>query len=425
MSGLRARRPRSARVTGSDRAESPSCRALARAGIESDVGHDAANVPAGDDVEVVVSTAIPADNPERAAARERGLRELPRAELLARGERAASARIAIAGTHGKTTTTAMTVHVLRAAAWSPAYLIGGELRDDRPQRRLGDGGVARRRGRRVRPLDAALARRGRGRDERRARPPRDVRLAGRGPRGLPRRSWPARPQARRVGPPRRAGAARRARTSRSTSPSRCSTPAARASRGAGTPCASRCPARTTPATPPPRSRPPCWPAPTRGRRRGARDFAGAGRRFELLGTTPRRRARRRRLRPPPDRGRRDARRRAHAGPAAGRRRLPAAPVLAHAAARARVRRRARAGRRRRRARRLPGARARRGLPGRQRAAVAEAAADAADGRRGALAAGVRRRRARAARAACATATCASSWARATSTSSGDAWSRPP
>src|ERR687888_293497 len=67
-------------VTGSDRAAgSPYTAQLLELGIEPAAGHDAANVPDG--AEVVVSSAIPADNPERVAARERGLRELHRAEL--------------------------------------------------------------------------------------------------------------------------------------------------------------------------------------------------------------------------------------------------------------------------------------------------------------------------------------------------------
>ena len=127
-----------------------------------------------------------------------------------------------------------------------------------------------------------------------------------------------------------------------------------------------------------------------GRRAALADFAGAGRRFERARHARRRRARRRRLRPPPDRGARDDRGRAHARAAPRRRRLPAAPVLAHAAPGARVRRRARARRPRRRARRLPGARARRGLPGRHRPA----------GRRG----GRRRRRRPPRRLAAATST---------------------
>src|SRR4051794_41227980 len=65
-----------ATVSGSDRAESPYLERVRAAGIVPSIGHDAANVPAGDDVELVVSTAIAASNPERAAARERGLREI-------------------------------------------------------------------------------------------------------------------------------------------------------------------------------------------------------------------------------------------------------------------------------------------------------------------------------------------------------------
>ncbi|MDX6683739.1 MAG: UDP-N-acetylmuramate--alanine ligase, partial [Solirubrobacteraceae bacterium] len=81
----------------------------------------------GDDVELVVSTAIGAGNPERAAARDRGLREIHRGELL--GELSRLRRtIAIAGTHGKTTTASMATHALMAIGWQPSYVIGGELR---------------------------------------------------------------------------------------------------------------------------------------------------------------------------------------------------------------------------------------------------------------------------------------------------------
>ncbi|HSD75812.1 MAG TPA: cyanophycin synthetase, partial [Solirubrobacteraceae bacterium] len=113
--------------TGSDRAETAYLARVRAAGVRPALGHDAANVPAGDDVEVVVSTAIPASNPERAAARARGLRELHRGELLA--EVTAQKRcLAVAGTHGKTTTTSMIAHALLAIGAQPAYLIGGELR---------------------------------------------------------------------------------------------------------------------------------------------------------------------------------------------------------------------------------------------------------------------------------------------------------
>src|SRR5882724_8687016 len=72
-----------AAVSGSDRADSPGLRALRELGVEVHVGHDADNLPAGGDVEVVHSSAIPDDNVERTAARERGLPDHPRADLLA------------------------------------------------------------------------------------------------------------------------------------------------------------------------------------------------------------------------------------------------------------------------------------------------------------------------------------------------------
>ena len=114
-----------ARVTGSDRADSPYCASLRDAGIDPVIGHDAANLPAG--AEVVVSTAIPDDNPELSAARSAGARVLHRADLL--GELSRLKRtIAVSGTHGKTTTASMATHVLRATGRDPAFLIGGELR---------------------------------------------------------------------------------------------------------------------------------------------------------------------------------------------------------------------------------------------------------------------------------------------------------
>ena len=114
-----------ATVTGSDRAAgSPYTGPLRAAGIEPAAGHDAANVPDG--AEVVVSTAIPPDNPERAAARERGLRELHRAELLGELTRLRPT-IAVTGTHGKTTTSSMLVHALRGCGMDPSYLVGGAV----------------------------------------------------------------------------------------------------------------------------------------------------------------------------------------------------------------------------------------------------------------------------------------------------------
>ena len=115
-----------ATVSGSDREESPALAMLRENGIAAVAGHGEANVPAGDDVELVVSTAIPPENPELACAGERGLRVMPRAELL--GELTALRRtIAVAGAHGKTTTTSMIAHVLAGAGLDPGYLIGGTM----------------------------------------------------------------------------------------------------------------------------------------------------------------------------------------------------------------------------------------------------------------------------------------------------------
>jgi UDP-N-acetylmuramate--alanine ligase len=113
-----------AEVSGSDRAESSYLERLRAAGIEPSLGHDADRVPP--DAEVVVSTAVPDDNPELLRARERGQTVIHRGELLA--ELCSQRRLlAIAGTHGKTTTTAMCVWALRSIGADPAYFLGGEL----------------------------------------------------------------------------------------------------------------------------------------------------------------------------------------------------------------------------------------------------------------------------------------------------------
>jgi UDP-N-acetylmuramate--alanine ligase len=113
-----------AQVTGSDRAESSYLHRVRAAGLEPRIGHDADAVPDG--AEVVVSTAVAADNPELERARERGQRPIHRGELLA--ELCAERRlVAVAGTHGKTTTAGMLVHALRASGADPAFLLGGEM----------------------------------------------------------------------------------------------------------------------------------------------------------------------------------------------------------------------------------------------------------------------------------------------------------
>ena len=113
-------------VTGSDLKESPYTKRLGEAGITVFIGHAAEQV--GDADRVVISTAIPKTNPELLEARRRSIPVIPRAAALAwilEGSRS----IAVAGTHGKTTTTSMTAHVLRALGEDPTALVGGELND--------------------------------------------------------------------------------------------------------------------------------------------------------------------------------------------------------------------------------------------------------------------------------------------------------
>jgi len=116
-----------AELSGSDAADGPYLRALAADGVlEAHVGHRAENLPQGEGVELVYSSAVPAENPERAAARARGVPELSRAQLL--GELTAMRRtIAVAGTHGKTTTAAMLAHALRGAGLDPGWLVGAPI----------------------------------------------------------------------------------------------------------------------------------------------------------------------------------------------------------------------------------------------------------------------------------------------------------
>lgn len=113
-------------VTGSDLKESPYTRRLREAGITVYIGHAGEQV--GDAERVVISTAIPKTNLELLEARRRDIPVIPRAAALAsilEGSRG----VAVAGTHGKTTTTSMTAHALKALGENPTALVGGELND--------------------------------------------------------------------------------------------------------------------------------------------------------------------------------------------------------------------------------------------------------------------------------------------------------
>jgi len=109
-------------VSGSDLVASPVVERLATLGVVVTVGHDAAAV--GDADIVTPSTAVPADNPELVVADQRGIAVVRRGRLLA--AIAASRRtIAVAGTHGKTSTTAMLATTLAGAGLAPSYIVGG------------------------------------------------------------------------------------------------------------------------------------------------------------------------------------------------------------------------------------------------------------------------------------------------------------
>jgi UDP-N-acetylmuramate--alanine ligase len=139
MSGIaRILALRGVTVTGSDAKESAATTALRAVGVPCMIGHDVANV--GDADTVVVSSAIPDSNPELVAARERGLTVLPRTVALValmRGHRS----VAIAGTHGKTTTTSMLTVALQHCGLDPSFAVGGNLASSGANAHHGSGDV--------------------------------------------------------------------------------------------------------------------------------------------------------------------------------------------------------------------------------------------------------------------------------------------
>ena len=125
-------------VSGSDAKDSRRLQALRAIGVDAHVGHDAAHVAGAG--AVVVSTAIPASNPERKAADEHGIPVWSRAEALAAVMRG-SRPVAVAGTHGKTTTTSMLTIALQHCGADPSFAIGSELNESGSNAHLGSGEI--------------------------------------------------------------------------------------------------------------------------------------------------------------------------------------------------------------------------------------------------------------------------------------------
>ncbi len=123
-------------ISGSDLADSATLRRLQGLGIQTFVGHSAANVTGAD--AVVTSTAVQADNPEVVVAHQRKIPVVPRAMMLAELMRLKQG-IAIAGTHGKTTTTSLVASVLAEGGLDPTFVIGGRLNSAGANARLGGG----------------------------------------------------------------------------------------------------------------------------------------------------------------------------------------------------------------------------------------------------------------------------------------------
>ena len=124
------------RVTGSDQHASATTERLAALGVRVDIGHAADNIAGAD--AVVTSTAVKGDNPEVIAARAKRIPLVPRAVMLAELMRLKQG-IAIAGTHGKTTTTSLVASVLNEAGLDPTFVIGGKLVSAGANSRLGAG----------------------------------------------------------------------------------------------------------------------------------------------------------------------------------------------------------------------------------------------------------------------------------------------
>ena len=123
-------------ISGSDLADSSTLQRLSNMGIKTFIGHTAQNLSHVD--AVVTSTAVKADNPEVLAARDKHIPVVPRAMMLAELMRLKQG-VAIAGTHGKTTTTSLVASILAEGGLDPTYVIGGRLNSLGANAKLGSG----------------------------------------------------------------------------------------------------------------------------------------------------------------------------------------------------------------------------------------------------------------------------------------------
>jgi UDP-N-acetylmuramate--alanine ligase len=123
-------------VSGSDMSDSAALKRLKALGIDTMLGHKANNITGADCI--VTSTAVKADNPEVVAAKQKSIPVVPRAVMLAELMRLKQG-IAIAGTHGKTTTTSLVASVLAQGGLDPTFVIGGRLNSAGTNAKLGSG----------------------------------------------------------------------------------------------------------------------------------------------------------------------------------------------------------------------------------------------------------------------------------------------
>lgn len=139
MSGIaKVLHERGCQVTGSDLKESRYVRDLRRSGVEVTIGHEAATIDSQEPDVIVTSTAIPDTNPEVVRAKELDIPIWPRAKMLA-ALGAGRKTVAVAGTHGKTTTSSMVATMLDAMGLDPSFLIGGIVEGYRTNGRNGEG----------------------------------------------------------------------------------------------------------------------------------------------------------------------------------------------------------------------------------------------------------------------------------------------